>query len=89
MRDVIDFETRQLMRRGWCFFSSAPSLPPPPPPVPTRADPAIAEAKKKTRLAALQRRGRRATFFAGKTPEAQLGDAPVTRPEARAAQVLG
>ena len=68
--------------------ASAPDLPPPPPPVPTRADPAIAAAKKKARLAQLQRKGRRATFFAGKIPEAQLGDAPVVQPRA-GSQVLG
>ena len=61
----------------------------PPPPPPTRDDPAIAEARKKQRLAALRRRGRAGSKFFGRTPEDELGAAPVVRPEARAAQVLG
>ena len=67
-------------------FGGAPSPPPPPPPPPTREDPVIAESKRKLRIAERLRRGRAASVKVGNEG---LGDAPVTRPEARSAQVLG
>ena len=67
-------------------FGGAPSPPPAPPPPPTREDPAIAESKRKRRLTERLRRGRAASVKVGNDG---LGAAPVTRPEARSAQVLG
>ncbi len=62
------------------FGGGKPSIPPPPPPIPTREDPAIAEARKKLRQSELKRKGRAASIL---TPSGdQLGAAPVTRPEA-------
>ncbi len=71
------------------FSPKAPSLPAiaAPAPPPRRDDPAIAEAKKKQRLSDLRRRGRASTIIAPR--EDQLGNAPVDRPQARSAQVLG
>lgn len=69
------------------FSSSTPSVPPPPPP-PTREDPEVKAAREKTRLAALQRKGRRASILTGgQGVEDSLGS--VSRPEARSAQLLG
>ena len=60
-------------------FGGAPAMPPPPPP-PTRDDPAIAEAKKKLRLAEAQRRGRQASILT--PPEDELGAVNTDRPTA-------
>ena len=68
------------------FAPKGPSLPPPPPAPPARDDPAIVEAKKKLRLAELQRKGRAATILAPE--EAKLGNPPVERPEARGGAAL-
>ena len=68
------------------FAPKPPSLPPTPTP-PQRDDPAIAAARDKTRLSALQRKGRSASIRT--KPADRLGDVPVARPQARAAQVLG
>jgi hypothetical protein len=57
-------------------FGGVPSMPPPPPP-PTRDDPAIADAKKKLRMAERQRQGRRASILA--PPEDELGTPPLDR----------
>ena len=54
------------------FSPSAPALPPAPPPPPKIADPAIAAAAKKQRLADLQRKGRAATIIAGDLEDAPL-----------------
>lgn len=67
-------------------FGGAPSPPPPPPPPPTREDPVIAESKRKRRMAERLRRGRAASVKVGND---RLGAAPVTRPQASSAQVLG
>ena len=69
---------------------SAPKIaaPPPPPPVPTPADPAVAEAKEKNRLAQRQRKGRAANILTDQG-EGGLGNATISRPEARGAQLLG
>ncbi len=73
------------------FSPKAPALPPPPPPAPTRSDPAtqtnLADASKKQRASELRRKGRKSTRIAPRAGE--LGEAPVARPEARAAKVLG
>lgn len=73
---------------GGAIFSppKMPSVAPPPPP-PTREDPAVEEAKKRLKASEAQRKGRRASILA--PPESELGDAPVERPEARGASVLG
>ena len=62
---------------------SVPVTPPPP----TREDPSIAEARKKQRLAELQRRGRQAMILAGKGAGDELGN--VVRPEAKAVKLFG
>jgi hypothetical protein len=56
----------------------------PAPPVPTREDPAIAEAKKKARLAEQKRKGRAAAIIAPR--EDRLGAAPLERPAAGGAE---
>ena len=61
--------------------------PEPLPPIPTREDPSIADARRKTWFAEKQRRGRSATITAG--GEGQLGDAPVNRPGLRTSKLLG
>ena len=70
------------------FSPKQPALPPPPPPPPTREDPAVLEAREKLRMSEKRRRGRAASVIAGKNEEA-LGEAPIVRPEATGAQVLG
>lgn len=70
------------------FGASAPSMPAAPPPTPTPDDPAIAAAKEKQRLAALQRQGRASTILTGNNGDA-LGDTTVDRPTARSATLLG
>ena len=62
--------------------------PPPLPPVPTRADPEIEEARRREREAQRLRQGRRAQILtSGAGDTAPLGSS--SRPEARAAQLLG
>lgn len=73
---------------GISFGGGGPSLPPPPPPIPTRADPAIAESKRKLRLSALRRRGRSSTFLAG-SGAGELGGEQVDQPKARGARLGG
>jgi len=64
-----------------------PELPVPVPP-PSREDPSIAEARKKQKLAELQRRGRSAMILTGsKGVEDELGN--VTRPQATAVKLFG
>ena len=70
-------------------FGGGPSLPPPLPPLPTRADPAIAESKRKLRLSALRRRGRGATILAGRSGGSQLGSGQVDQPQAGGARLGG
>lgn len=63
---------------GKSFLSPPkPPTPTPPPPLPTREDPAVAEAARRERLAAAQRRGRRATLITG--GQGAEGEAPVER----------
>lgn len=69
-------------------FGGGPSLPPPLPPIPTRADPAIAESKRKLRLAALRRRGRGSMVGAG-SGAGELGGEQVDQPQARGARLGG
>jgi len=64
---------------GSLFAPKTPALPPVSAPV-TSEDPAIAESKKKARIAATRRQGFAATLVAPK--EDALGTAPVTRPTA-------
>lgn len=102
--ELFDSETRQMMRRGVCFLAvekvldiagglfpkpSTPSLPPPPPPAPTRANSAeaISSAQEKERTEALKRKGRKATILSG--GQGVVGDAPLSQPAARSAQLLG
>jgi|SRR3990172_11271278 len=67
------------------FLSPAmPSLPPLVPP-PSREDPEISAARKKQRMAELQRRGRQSMILT--TGENDLGY--VSRPQAREARLLG
>jgi hypothetical protein len=71
-------------------FGSAPApvVPAAPPPPPTREDPAITEAKTKLRASEVQRKGRGAAILT--SPEGQLGDPTVDRPQARSgSQLLG
>jgi hypothetical protein len=75
------------MARLFPGFGGAPSAPPPLPPVPTREDPAIAEAREKLRLAERRRAGRRATNLTGS--EATLGNSRVARPGASPSKLLG
>ncbi len=65
-----------------------PSLPPAPPPVPTRADPEIAEAKRKSAEAERRRRGRRAANLTGGDLD-DLGTVNVARPTARSGARIG
>lgn len=60
------------------------TVPPPPPAPPTRDDPAIAEARRRSRLSALRGRGRGSTIIAGET----TSRAPLSQPRA-GAQLLG
>lgn len=69
------------------LFGGSPKIPPPPPPPPTRADPAIAESRKKLRASELRRKGRRATIITGGA--GVLGEAPLIQPQASGAQLLG
>ncbi len=69
-----------------------PSIPAAPAPLPERDDPAIAEAKEKTRQAELRRKGRQATILT--SGRGVTSDATIERPEAlggtsRGAQLLG
>lgn len=79
------FLTRPAMQLLPGFSSPSPQAAPPPPP--TAEDPAIKAAQEKLRLAEKNRRGRAASIL---TPEeSQLGDPQVSRPQARAAMLLG
>jgi hypothetical protein len=69
-----------------------PSIPAAPAPLPTRDDPAVLEAKERTRQADLRRKGRQATLITG--GRGVTTDAVIERPEAlggtsRGAQLLG
>ncbi len=65
------------------FGPSSPTVQPAAAP-PTRADPEIAAAQQRSRLAEKRRRGRGSTRIAG-----QLGDAPTESPELRSSRLLG
>lgn len=75
------------MARLFPGFGGGPSAPPPLPPVPTREDPAIAEAKERLRLAERRRSGRRASNLTGS--QETLGNSVVARPSANTSQLLG
>ncbi len=68
-------------------FGATPKVPEPLP-IPARDDPAIAASRERLRLSEGRRKGRRGTILAGRRPD-ELGEAPVTRPEARGGQLLG
>lgn len=63
------------------LFSPPTPTPPALPPVPKPDDPAIEEARRKRRLAELNRRGRGSTVLTG--GEGVTEEAPVKRPELR------
>ena len=67
------------------MFGGGPDLPPPPPPPPKLDDPSVIEARRKQRLADLERRGRAASIL---TPTQGLGAPNVAQPRA-GAQLLG
>lgn len=71
------------------FGGSTPAPPAALAPIPTREDPALAEAREKTRLAERRRKGRAATILTDQGEGESLGTGAVARPEARKAQVLG
>jgi hypothetical protein len=83
---LFKFLTRAPMQILPGFDSPAP--PPAPPPPPTQTDPAIKDSQDKLRQSELRRKGRAATLL---TPPDQngLGDANLSRPQARAAKLLG
>ena len=70
-------------------FGDAPSAPAPLPPPPTREDPAIADAKEKTRMSLQKRKGRSASILTSGSGVAANDLGSVSRPEARGAQLLG
>ena len=71
-------------------FSSKPLRAPDPlPPPPERDDPAVVDRKKKLRLSTVRRRGRAASIVNRGGGQGDLGEAPVNRPEARAARNFG
>ena len=77
---------------GGSIFSppKPPALPPPPPPIPTPADPAIEEAKRKERLFAARRKGRAALVLAGEPGDLGGGSAGrSTGGDGRTTQLLG
>ncbi len=65
-----------------------PSLPAAPAPVPTREDPALADARRKSAAATRKRKGRRAANLTGGDLD-ELGAAPVARPTARSGARIG
>lgn len=69
---------------GGGMFGGA-DVPPPPPPPPKMEDPEVIDARRKQRLADLERRGRAASIL---TPSEGLGAANVAQPRA-GAQLLG
>lgn len=69
-----------------CFGDGA-DVPPPPPPPPKDTDPAIKESQDKLRLSEKRRKGRSAAILTG--ADGDLGPAPLARPEARGAALLG
>lgn len=62
---------------GFIFSPPAAPSPQPAPPVPGLDDPDVQQRKRRLRLAALRRRGRRASILTG--AQGALGDAPVQR----------
>jgi len=68
-------------------FAPSPPAPTPPPPLPTPEDPAVAERKRKERLARLSRRGRAATILTSGGDDA-LGSPNVSRPGLRETKTM-
>lgn len=66
-------------------FGGSPDLPPPPPPPVKMEDPEAVDARRKQRLAYLERRGRSASIL---TPSEGLGSPNLAQPRA-GAQLLG